>query len=424
MGFGGGGGNGSIANGTDVALSNPTNNQVLTYDSSVQKWRNATSSSLIQPIPVSTFAGSTADARLSAALAYAATQPDGYTPTIQLNEFDASYSSTQTIFNGMKLVGPNIVTKFNNEVSGVNPFRVKFTGSGTWFSGSGTNYNVTIGGFTAVCTNGLGTFLTHSGLKESQLLGVQLQNWKYCLGTPTSFLALTDCDIIGPWTINAGANTNGAGPQICITGSDNQLWVAGSLNIGAGGSSAAFNGQGQPLAIFKTGKTVYGPMYFTAKNGWYAMNLQGDLTSYVGNTMTGVRAEGQNTTTPSDGAVVIVEDGAWALRDCNFNYGMDDTATANATTVQSGTGMTSPRNDRGMIQINNGRVIVDGPTYDRTSGKSVTVPLVCLADGTLSIRDAGTGAKGGTWGASKPVVRNLAGASALTADSSVTVTTS
>lgn len=45
MGFnpgGGGGGSSSIATATDAALNNPLNNDVLTYDNSVSKWKNAT----------------------------------------------------------------------------------------------------------------------------------------------------------------------------------------------------------------------------------------------------------------------------------------------------------------------------------------------------------------------------------------------
>ncbi len=41
MGFGGsGGGSGSVASSSDVALSNVANNQVLSYDTSVSKWKN------------------------------------------------------------------------------------------------------------------------------------------------------------------------------------------------------------------------------------------------------------------------------------------------------------------------------------------------------------------------------------------------
>ncbi len=43
MGFGaGGGGGGTIGSATDVALNNPANNQVLTYDGSIGKWKNLT----------------------------------------------------------------------------------------------------------------------------------------------------------------------------------------------------------------------------------------------------------------------------------------------------------------------------------------------------------------------------------------------
>ncbi len=42
MGFGGGGSTSSIGTSTDVAISNPADTQVLTYDGAVAKWKNAT----------------------------------------------------------------------------------------------------------------------------------------------------------------------------------------------------------------------------------------------------------------------------------------------------------------------------------------------------------------------------------------------
>lgn len=41
---GGGGGSSNISTATDVALNNPTDGQVLTFDSSTGKWINATAS--------------------------------------------------------------------------------------------------------------------------------------------------------------------------------------------------------------------------------------------------------------------------------------------------------------------------------------------------------------------------------------------
>ena len=50
MGFGSGGSNTSISAATDAALNNPTNNEVLTYDSSTSKWKNATGSTTLVPV--------------------------------------------------------------------------------------------------------------------------------------------------------------------------------------------------------------------------------------------------------------------------------------------------------------------------------------------------------------------------------------
>ena len=51
MGFGGsGGGGGSIASSADVALSNPANNEVLTYDTNTSKWKNSASGGVPQEV--------------------------------------------------------------------------------------------------------------------------------------------------------------------------------------------------------------------------------------------------------------------------------------------------------------------------------------------------------------------------------------
>lgn len=55
MGFGGGNsGNVSISGASDVALNNPSNNQVLSYDTTSLKWKNAsvTGSAVASPIYV------------------------------------------------------------------------------------------------------------------------------------------------------------------------------------------------------------------------------------------------------------------------------------------------------------------------------------------------------------------------------------
>lgn len=55
MGFGGGsGGGGALSAAPDVAFNTPQNNQVLTYDSAISKWKNDTSSTDVENLPAGT----------------------------------------------------------------------------------------------------------------------------------------------------------------------------------------------------------------------------------------------------------------------------------------------------------------------------------------------------------------------------------
>lgn len=65
MGFSGSGsGGGRVASSTDVALNGPANNDVLTYDSTSSKWKNATASGGGGPITIANLpAGSVVYAR-------------------------------------------------------------------------------------------------------------------------------------------------------------------------------------------------------------------------------------------------------------------------------------------------------------------------------------------------------------------------
>jgi hypothetical protein len=62
MSFGGGGGSSKIATAQDVALSGPTDGQVLSYNGTLAKWQNATNPTA----PVSSVAGKTGAVVLAA----------------------------------------------------------------------------------------------------------------------------------------------------------------------------------------------------------------------------------------------------------------------------------------------------------------------------------------------------------------------
>src|SRR4051812_30775942 len=91
MSFGGtgGGGSGSISTSSDVALSNPGNNDVPAYDSSVGKWKNKT------PTAGTVADGSITDAKIAsgAAIAIAKLAID---PTLRSNHTGTQPATTIT----------------------------------------------------------------------------------------------------------------------------------------------------------------------------------------------------------------------------------------------------------------------------------------------------------------------------------------
>lgn len=93
MGFGGsgGGGGGSIGSATDVAFNNPANNQVLTYDSGIGKWKNATVSATAGVTSVNTRTGDVTLAKTDVGLANVDNTSDANKPVS---------TATQTALNG------------------------------------------------------------------------------------------------------------------------------------------------------------------------------------------------------------------------------------------------------------------------------------------------------------------------------------
>lgn len=334
---------------------------------------------------VSTFTGANANARLTAALAWSASAPNGFVPVVILDEAGAAYSgSGWTLVDYQTVIGPTqgLYRKFNDEITANKAFNIKWSGAGTMFKGgTGTRTNVTIGGFTATCVDGAGQFLSGT-FKESTFISMQLRNFLNGFGNPGAFCVVTDCDFVGAWTVNAGL-----GVQFSLEGSDNKFWDSGTINIGFGSGSAANSGQGKPLMIFKTGKSVIGSIYMTLRNGWVGLYLTGTMTDHIGNTIRSVIVEGQNATATNaaDGAVIIIEGGEWHFTGtANLNYGMRSapTPTNNPYSAIGGSAYVFPddgtvRNDRGMVQINGGRATFDAIVSDRTAG-STNMVIICL----------------------------------------------
>lgn len=114
MGFGaGGGGSSTIGGATDVALNNPSNGQVLTYDGSVGKWKNGVSSggsSFTAAKDTATSGAATLTAGTSAQLTkYTGSLTADRTITLSGTTANAVFelSFIDTVFNGFSLTVTN-----------------------------------------------------------------------------------------------------------------------------------------------------------------------------------------------------------------------------------------------------------------------------------------------------------------------------
>lgn len=407
---------------TDVSLSNPQNSQVLAYDDGAEKWQNQAaaggdwSNIANKPAVVAAgadqaaarsaigvdvgyvraddFPGSTDDERLTAALAYAAAQP--YKPAVMLPVGRlVTYTQTQTLFSGMKLIGPGDIVGWQNiELSGgtLNPVRIRLNvgeGSSAWLAGgSGNIYNVFIGNLAFESSNGASQFL-HYPVANGTLFActfhrLAFNGFKHVLGRPADPLSITLTSLTGEWMMNTAYGT-----QATLAGSDNDLWVGGTCNVG--GRQDLPSSHGEYLLRLATAKSNYGPVYLTADNGWRAILAQGSMTYQAGNRIYGMRIEGRNATDPSLGALMRVTGGGWQFQGIDLNYAMTQPDIYGTP-------------DRGMIHMTGGVLHVSGVTVARANDQAESVPILYAAGGEAIIRAAQRSTKGGSW-VGRPIVQ-------------------
>jgi hypothetical protein len=108
MGFSGGSGSSSIGSSTDVALSNPSNNQVLTYDGTQAKWKNATPTG-----GVDTTAVHMAGAETITGTKTFAVSPSVPTPTNASDAANKSYVDGKTVSYATLTAGSLIAVDYN-----------------------------------------------------------------------------------------------------------------------------------------------------------------------------------------------------------------------------------------------------------------------------------------------------------------------
>jgi hypothetical protein len=360
------------------------------------------------------FAGASDDAKLTAALTYAAAQTQ--TPAIMFPDRLVTLTTTRVAFDGMKLIGPPVVGWQNVELSsgGLNPTRVRLNlgvDASSWIvppGGAGNCYNVAIRDLSFESTNSA-TQAFHYPVATGTAYAwnfhnLDFQSFKHVFGNPTTPFSATLCSTTGNWNMTTALDT-----QVTMGGSDNDFWIGGTCNVGPGGSSPLTGSNaGRYLFRLQTGKSNWGGVYITADDNWRALKLEGGTSFQAGNRLRGWRIEGRNANDPCPGALVRCSGGTWYMDGFDLNYAMTNAATFTDST------------DLGYIHISGGVVHINGFSIDRATGVAETVPAVYISAGEAIVKCAQRCTKGGAW-TGRPRVQQASAGLVLDNDPTVTV---
>jgi hypothetical protein len=315
---------------------------------------------------LSTFSGATDDAKLTNALSYAAAQTR--IPPIRFleNRQYGPFTTTRTLFSGLKLIGyqggPKIFELASGAYTPNNLLINCGTGTSSWWVGTGSIYGVYMAGLTCNSTNANTQFLAH---ESGTLYACEFNNlthfgFKHVLGRPAAKCLMTQVVTSGHWTTLGGHDV-----QYTFGGSDNQLWVAGYCNIGQ------FTVAGADRYFFEFStmwKTNVGRLYITANNDWRGTKVSGsgEGLHFWGTSFEGLSGE------PCNGTLLRIEGGRVAVHGPWLAYAMGAPSSG----------------ENGVVQVTGGHVVIDTPTYAFAPTVAESVPMVYQSGGVLAVRDA------------------------------------
>jgi hypothetical protein len=321
------------------------------------------------------FSGANDDAKLTAAMSYAAAQT--VKPAIYIGNRQYSFSQTnRSLYSGFKMIG---LGGFGDQQRAANsiPNDIRFTGNGTWFVNPGTTYDVE---FRGLCLQGNsnGTFMMSNPgvLWTSKFSDLGFNLWKHVWGQPgTKFL--NTAIYIGGWgNINNSYNTAAS-----FGGSDSTFfdgkWLIDSPPsiMTAGAYHLRFDYQEE---------STVGGVYMTCEqNG--GVYITGGATTKGLRFLGGFDIEGRNSGQPCYGSLFRIDGGGVDIHQAWFAYG----ASSLNANGRSG--------ELGVITVagSNADVYIDGCWYDRSVAESVK--FVGISSGSVRIRNIRRGAKGGSW---------------------------
>lgn len=354
------------------------------------------------------FAGGSDDAKLTAAMSYAAAQT--HPPVIQLTNRTYSFATQRILYTGFRLRG--VGASSNSELGDANMgCLLNLSTNGPWLYITADAWDCLIQGISAIGTSTttfLGCDSTHQ-LRGSTIRDVSFKQFLTVFGTQAQKLLMTTCQLDGYFQMQGTYNGG-----IHIGGSDNRLFMASGLVDASQAYNTAGNAAGQYHFWFDgLDNSMVGPLYITCSGLWGGVHVTG-LAYNSGSTgnrgmlwMYGLTIEGQSASIPCNGAVLRVDGGIVKTRDGYIARGMDNPSAQGH----------SPQ-DAGVVHVTGGYLLLDGYTYDRCNSVGETVPYVYQSGGTVVVTNTSVATTGGAW-VGLPRVKSTGGT--MRTDSSVTV---
>lgn len=376
MSFGGsGGGGGSIATSGDVSLNNPANNQVLTYDGTSAKWKNAATSGSTTPGLIyfdTYFAGADDNAKMTAMNNWAMNHGGQPQPGVVFDTRVYNFTVPIKLFSGLKLVGGSMSpareysrsTVFNWQgASGTSLFIFPTEGQ-TYQSypsdGSPRDISVSFiqmqgGGSTHCIQNFDPTGGAYSGhtLWSSDFHDCGFKNFQTVW-----------------WGWGDGTSISGQTHFEALTST--ALYIGGSENRIFGNDAYSFagypNDPGVPFMRSIMAKSYIGNCMITTRKGSTALTIEGGHNLVVD----GMAFDAQSSD-PTYGAGVVITGGdGISIINCSFK-GM-------ATQPASGWG--GAANNRAWIQVNGGdQIVLQSNSFHREGNNmpATSYPLLFVA---------------------------------------------
>lgn len=308
------------------------------------------------------FAGTTDDAKLAAAMSYAAAQT--FRPAIMLPARLSTFNvGGLTPYNGMRIIGPLGASGPKDPEDGnlANHLVVLNVGSdkSAWFNGTSAVYNVYVGDIVFQEGNPRAQFWNQPlssgpGLYACQFHGLTFYGFQSVFGSPSEQCAMTQVTFTGHWVFANFRNT-----VVNLAGSDNDFWSGGYANIQTDQAAPA---AGTPYLALSVGKTKLGYTYLTTVPGWGGVNMTGVgyAVSWFGPTFEGTSAN------PANYPFLNVSGGYLTVYGGRFHY-LNPASGVNGAIVQSG----------GVLNL-------DNPSWNDASSNP-TFPLVFQTAGHCSI---------------------------------------